>query len=150
MSTIHWVGGLPGKYNIASGSNWIGGIAPGTLDIGMLDASQVGPYSLTGNLTLGELSVLGDQATILGTITASDLLSTELSVTGGGTLAIAAGGNFSGNDIVQMGTRADGTTTRWTFTEITAHSFHWLGEALQPDGITWKLEGEFRAKRRTF
>jgi len=58
-------------------------------------------------------------------------------------------GRRSGNDIVQMGTRADGTQTRWTFTEITLDSFHWLGEALQPDGITWRLEGEFRAKRRT-
>jgi hypothetical protein len=53
------------------------------------------------------------------------------------------------NDIVQLGTRADGTQTRWRFTEITPDSFHWLGEALQPDGTTWKLEGEFRAKRRT-
>ncbi len=52
-------------------------------------------------------------------------------------------------DIVQIGPRADGTQTRWTFTEITPDSFRWLGEALQPDGITWKLEGEFRAKRRT-
>ena len=58
-------------------------------------------------------------------------------------------GRRSGNDIVQTGTRADGTETRWTFTEITPDSFHWLGEALQPDGITWKLEGEFRAQRRT-
>ena len=58
-------------------------------------------------------------------------------------------GRRSGNDIVQMGARADGTQTRWTFTEITPDSFHWLGEALQPDGITWRLEGEFRAARRT-
>ena len=57
-------------------------------------------------------------------------------------------GRRSGNDIVQIGTRADGTQTRWTFTEITADSFHWLGEALQSDGITWRLEGEFRANRR--
>ena len=57
-------------------------------------------------------------------------------------------GRRSGNDIVQIGNRADGRTTRWTFTGITADSFHWRGEALQPDGITWKLEGEFRATRR--
>ena len=38
--------------------------------------------------------------------------------------------------------------TRWRFTEITPDSFHWLGEALQPDGKTWKLEGEFRARRK--
>jgi hypothetical protein len=56
-------------------------------------------------------------------------------------------GRWSGKDVVQIGTRPDGTPTRWTFTEITPDSFHWLGEALQQDGQTWKLEGEFRAKR---
>jgi len=56
-------------------------------------------------------------------------------------------GRWSGKDIVQIGARSDGTPTRWSFTEITPDSFHWLGEALQPDGHTWKLEGEFRAKR---
>jgi hypothetical protein len=56
-------------------------------------------------------------------------------------------GRWSGKDIVQVGARADGTPTRWTFTEITADSFHWLGEALEPDGKTWRLEGEFRARR---
>jgi hypothetical protein len=56
-------------------------------------------------------------------------------------------GRRSGADIVQVGARRDGTPTRWTFTEITPDSFHWLGEALQPDGRTWKLESEFRARR---
>jgi hypothetical protein len=58
-------------------------------------------------------------------------------------------GRKSGNDIVQLGTRPDGTTTRWSFTEITPDSFHWLGEALQPDGKSWRLEGEFRARRQS-
>jgi hypothetical protein len=56
-------------------------------------------------------------------------------------------GRWNGKDIVQIGGRSDGTPTRWRFTEITPDSFHWLGEALQPDGKTWKLEGEFRAQR---
>jgi hypothetical protein len=56
-------------------------------------------------------------------------------------------GRKIGNQIVQIGTRPDGTPTRWRFTEITAVSFHWLGESLAPDGITWNLEGEFQAKR---
>lgn len=56
-------------------------------------------------------------------------------------------GRRVGNDIVQIGARSDGTPTRWRFTEITADSFHWIGEALNPDGNTWKLEGEFRARR---
>jgi hypothetical protein len=52
-----------------------------------------------------------------------------------------------GRDIVQAGRHADGTAIRWNFTEITPESFRWTGEALQPDGNTWKLETEFRARR---
>lgn len=58
-------------------------------------------------------------------------------------------GRWSGKDVVQEGVRADGTATRWTFTKIIRpDSFHWLGEALDPNGRTWQLEGEFRATRR--
>jgi hypothetical protein len=56
-------------------------------------------------------------------------------------------GRRVGEEIVQIGARADGTPTRWRFTEITANSFHWIGEALRPDGKTWVLEGEFQARR---
>jgi hypothetical protein len=56
-------------------------------------------------------------------------------------------GRWSGVDVVQIGFRPDGTPTRWTFTEITPDTFHWLGESLRSDGKTWKLEGEFRARR---
>jgi hypothetical protein len=58
-------------------------------------------------------------------------------------------GRRSGDRIVQLGARADGTQTRWSFTEITADSFHWLGEALPPGEDTWRLEGEFLARRET-
>ena len=57
-------------------------------------------------------------------------------------------GRWNGKDILQEGTRADGTKTRWTFTEITADTFHWRGEAMSPGKQTWTLEGEFLAKRR--
>jgi hypothetical protein len=56
-------------------------------------------------------------------------------------------GRRVGSEVVQVGMRANGTPTRWRYTEITPDSFHWLGEALQADGKTWLLEGEFRAKR---
>lgn len=56
-------------------------------------------------------------------------------------------GRRSGKDIVQLGVRANGTATRWMFTEITPRSFHWLGDALAPDGHTWQREGEFLATR---
>src|SRR5262245_28358274 len=42
-------------------------------------------------------------------------------------------GRRHGNDVVQIGVRADGTPTRWRFTEITESSFHWLGESLGSD-----------------
>ena len=56
-------------------------------------------------------------------------------------------GHWNGTNILQEGTRADGTKTRWTFTEITSSSFHWRGEALDPGKDSWTLEGEFLAKR---
>lgn len=56
-------------------------------------------------------------------------------------------GRRQGKDVVQIGVRPDGTPTRWAFREITARSFHWLGESLGPDGQTWNLEGEFRGTR---
>jgi hypothetical protein len=56
-------------------------------------------------------------------------------------------GRWSGKDVVQIGRHSDGTPIRWTFTEIARDSFRWLGQSLEADGETWKLEGEFRAKR---
>ena len=38
---------------------------------------------------------------------------------------------------------------RWSFTDITPDSFLWLGEVSFDDGITWFLEQEMRATRRT-
>jgi hypothetical protein len=53
-----------------------------------------------------------------------------------------------GNDIVQEGHFPDGTPIRWTFSEITPDSCLWRGERLEPDGKTWRLQVEFRARRR--
>jgi hypothetical protein len=56
-------------------------------------------------------------------------------------------GRRIGDDIVQLGTRSDGTATRWRLTDVTARSFHWIGEALHPDSTAWTVEGEFLARR---
>jgi hypothetical protein len=56
-------------------------------------------------------------------------------------------GRWNDRDIVQVGTHADGTPIRWCFTEISDDSFRWTGEALEADGKTWRLEGEFLARR---
>jgi hypothetical protein len=56
-------------------------------------------------------------------------------------------GRWSGKHVVQVGTHSDGTPIRWVFSEITSDSFRWTGERLEPDGQTWRVEGEFRARR---
>jgi hypothetical protein len=56
-------------------------------------------------------------------------------------------GRRVGTDVVQIGRHADGTPIRWCFTEVTRDSFHWTGEALEPDARSWKVEGEFLARR---
>ena len=53
-------------------------------------------------------------------------------------------GRRRGKDIVQEGKFPDGTAIRWTFSDIRADSFRWRGERLEPDGITWRLQVEFR------
>jgi len=52
-----------------------------------------------------------------------------------------------GEDIMQEGTFPDGTPIRWTFSDITENSCRWRGERLEPDGKTWRLQVEFRARR---
>jgi hypothetical protein len=56
-------------------------------------------------------------------------------------------GRRVGSNIIQVGTHRDGTPIRWNFTDVTPDSFHWTGEALEADGATWRLEGEFYAHR---
>jgi len=56
-------------------------------------------------------------------------------------------GRWHGKNVAQVGAHSDGTPIRWMFTEITPNSFRWIGEALESDAKTWKLEGEFRAHR---
>jgi len=56
-------------------------------------------------------------------------------------------GRAEGADIVQIGSVAPGVKLRWRFTEITANSFHWLGEISRDDGKTWRLQVEVFARR---
>ena len=58
-------------------------------------------------------------------------------------------GRARGNDIVQEGTDDSGTGVRWTFTEITPNSFHWLGERSSGGSAAWQLQVEFFARRVT-
>lgn len=58
-------------------------------------------------------------------------------------------GRRIGEHLVQIGTHADGTPIRWNFTDITRDSFRWTGVALAQDGVTWTLEAEFHARRRS-
>lgn len=52
-----------------------------------------------------------------------------------------------GANIVQVGTAPDGSKLRWTFTDITPHSFTWRGEASTDNGRTWRLYGEYFGTR---
>lgn len=50
-------------------------------------------------------------------------------------------------DIIQEGVTAGGHKIRWIFKDITPASFRWLGEYLESDGKTWRLQAEFRARK---
>ncbi|WP_235911989.1 hypothetical protein [Mesorhizobium xinjiangense] len=54
-------------------------------------------------------------------------------------------GRAAGRDIVQEGTDGKGVANRWSFTEITDHSFHWIGE--HAPGGEWSKTVEFFVRR---
>lgn len=56
-------------------------------------------------------------------------------------------GRAQGSDIVQLGKTETGALLRWTFTDITADTFRWLGERSTDDGATWWLQSEFHVRR---
>jgi uncharacterized protein len=56
-------------------------------------------------------------------------------------------GRASADGIVHEGTDSDGSRIRWTFRELTAHSFHWTGERSTDGGRTWQLSAEFFGRR---
>ncbi|SFO54922.1 hypothetical protein SAMN03159463_02213 [Mesorhizobium sp. NFR06] len=56
-------------------------------------------------------------------------------------------GRAEGEDIVQVGDDSRGMQTRWRFTEITADSFHWIGEERAADSEPWRMTYEHFARR---
>ena len=56
-------------------------------------------------------------------------------------------GRARGDAIVQDGKNDAGEAVRWSFIEITPHSFHWRGERSRDAGNTWELQAEFFARR---
>jgi hypothetical protein len=58
-------------------------------------------------------------------------------------------GRPRGLDIVQEGKTETGALSRWSFTNITPNSFHWLGESSANEDGSWQLMVEVLARRRT-
>lgn len=65
-----------------------------------------------------------------------------------GRISTLVGRPGEGGDIVQEGARPDGRPIRWVFSEVTGHSFRWLGHVSDDGGGTWRLEQEMLARRR--
>jgi hypothetical protein len=57
-------------------------------------------------------------------------------------------GRQRGDDIVQEGKTETGALSRWSFTNITPNSFHWLGESSASEDGSWQLMVEVLARRR--
>lgn len=55
-------------------------------------------------------------------------------------------GRTGGDALVHEGERPDGSLIRWSFREVTADFFHWVGE-VSADGATWRLATEFFGHR---
>jgi hypothetical protein len=57
-------------------------------------------------------------------------------------------GRRQGDDIVQIGTR-EGWPIRWTLSSIRSTSFVWQGHVLNTDGVSWRLQAEFKLHRQS-
>jgi hypothetical protein len=57
-------------------------------------------------------------------------------------------GRAQGADIVQEGMTDTGELTRWSFTNITDNSFHWLGESKPAGAPQWRPVVDVKARRR--
>lgn len=57
-------------------------------------------------------------------------------------------GGVEGDRIVLRGVDTDGMPIRWTFSEITAKSFHWQGAKSHDGGKTWKIDEDHHMTRR--
>jgi len=66
----------------------------------------------------------------------------------GGNFFVALKGGRVGERVVLHGDDADGARIRWTFDDIRAGSFHWLGEKSDDGGRTWWVEQEMHARRQ--
>jgi len=56
-------------------------------------------------------------------------------------------GRAEGKDIVQIGADSRGLQARWRFTEITADSFHWIGEERAGGSAPWRVTWEHFARK---
>ena len=56
-------------------------------------------------------------------------------------------GRRVGDDVVQTGYFGD-RPAKWIFTDVKADSFTWRGYVLEDDGVSWRLQTEFRLRRQ--
>jgi hypothetical protein len=55
-------------------------------------------------------------------------------------------GRRIGDDVVQTGYFGD-RPVKWVFTDVTENAFTWHGYSLDDDGVTWRLQTEFKLRR---
>ena len=106
MATRTWKGGPPGTYSFNSGSNWNGGTVPASGDMALFEnPGSVGPYTVTGTATVGQIWVDQDTIDLTGSFSGPSLALigfTPLNVTDGGSLDVA--GSFTSAGTGSVGT----------------------------------------------
>ncbi len=108
LSTVSWVGGS-GSWNTAS--NWSSGAIPTSANVVVINQPGNIQVTLTGNASVGSLSVTGDTLSVVnGTLTAatnsSFNASSSLSLSSA-TLTTASGANLTNSGTISVSTGSD-------------------------------------------
>lgn len=56
-------------------------------------------------------------------------------------------GGAADSRVILHGRDVDGSALRWSFNDISADTFRWLGETSADDGKTWRVEQEMKLRR---
>src|SRR6476469_3101235 len=95
-----WIVTTNGTFDFNDPNNWQFATVPGVLDTAQFNTNVTD--TVTGSATLAELLITQGLITLTGSYAMSGTQPTELAISGGGDLVIAAGSSISGSGNIMV------------------------------------------------